>query len=122
MATTCLGHEQRVGRANKISKLLTSPQESPPINLKVLIKKGPVSVETSLKELDDNYASKPEWKMIEDGGVLGVPVEEFRMMNPPQPGNFGRAIAMVIFADDICSICWHYWLILRMRNTARHHF
>ena len=29
---------------------------------------------------------------------------------------------MVIFADDICSICWHYWLILRMRNTARHHF
>ena len=92
MSTTCLGHEQRVGRANKISKLLTSPQESPPINLKVLIKKGPVSVETSLKELDDNYASKPEWKMIEDGGVLGVPVEEFRMMNPPQPGNFGRAI------------------------------
>ena len=54
-------------------------------HLKVLIKKGPVSKETSLKELEDYYESKPEWKMIEDGGVLSIPVEEFRMMDPPKP-------------------------------------
>ena len=50
--------------------------------MKVLIKKGPTSVETSLKDLEENYASKPEWKVIERGGVLCVPVEEFRMINP----------------------------------------
>ena len=50
--------------------------------MKVLIKKGPVSVETSLKELEEIYASKPEWKVIEDGGVLSIPVEEFRMNDP----------------------------------------
>ena len=32
-----------------------------------MIKKGPVSVEISLKELGDSYKSKPEWKVIEDG-------------------------------------------------------
>ena len=35
--------------------------------MRVLIKKGPVSVEISLKELGDSYKSKPEWKVIEDG-------------------------------------------------------
>ena len=38
----------------------------------LLIKKGPVSVETSLKEVEENYTSKPEWKVIEEGGVLSV--------------------------------------------------
>ena len=44
--------------------------------MKVLIKKGPVSVETSLKELEEIYASKPEWKVIEEGGVLSIPLED----------------------------------------------
>ena len=44
-----------------------------------------MSVETSLKELEDDYESKPEWKVIEDGGVLSIPVEELRMENPPRP-------------------------------------
>ena len=74
----CLGHGEREARRNKISKLLESPLESPDENLRVLIKKGPVSVETSLKELEENYASKPEWVVIEEGGVLSIPVEEFR--------------------------------------------
>ena len=47
-----------------------------------------MSVETSLKELEENYARKPEWKVIEDGGVLSIPVEEFRMTNPPHPDRF----------------------------------
>ena len=63
--------------------------KSPNKNLKVLIKKGPISVETSLKELEENYASKPEWKVIEEGGVLSIPVEEFRMINPPKPDHSG---------------------------------
>ena len=58
--------------------------------LRVLIKKGPVSVDTSLKELEENYASKPEWKVIEGGGVISVPVEEFRMINLPKPGRSGK--------------------------------
>ena len=57
---------------------------SPDENLRVLIKKGPESEEMSLKELEENYASKPEWKVIEEGGVFSVPLEEFRMINPVQ--------------------------------------
>ena len=56
----------------------------------MLIKRGPVSVETSLKELEENYRSKPEWKVIEEGGVLSIPVEEFRMINPPKPDRLGK--------------------------------
>ena len=58
--------------------------------MKVLIKKGSTSVETSLKELEEKYAQKLEWKLIEWGGVLSVPVEEFRMINPPKPGREGE--------------------------------
>ena len=55
-----------------------------------MIKRGPNKEETSLKELEENYASKPEWKVIEGGGVLSVPVEEFRMINPPKPDHSGK--------------------------------
>ena len=71
----CLGHDVRVTRGNKVKTIMDSPQDIPDENLRVLIKKGPKSVETSLKELEENYASKPEWKVIENGGVLSVPVE-----------------------------------------------
>ena len=54
----------------------------------MLIKKGAVSVDTSLKELEENYSRKPEWKVIEEG--LSIPVEEFRMMNPPKPDRTGQ--------------------------------
>ena len=60
LASTCWGHKEREDRRNIITKLATKPKESPDENLKVLIKKGPVSVETSLKELEEDYASKPE--------------------------------------------------------------
>ena len=87
----CLGHEEREARKNKIFKLMGSQLENPDENLRVLIKKGPVTVETSLKELEENYASKPEWKVIEEGGVLSIPVEEFRMIDLQKPENFGKA-------------------------------
>ena len=88
-AKACLGHGERGARKNKISKLLKSPLPSLDENLRVLIKKGPVSEETSLKQLEEMYSGKPEWKVIENGGVLSVPVEEFRMINPPQPDGTG---------------------------------
>ena len=88
-SSVCLGHGEREARKNKIRKLLTSDiLRSPDETLRVLVKKGPVSVETSLKELEENYARKPEWKVIEDGGVLSIPAEEFRMTNPPHPDRF----------------------------------
>ena len=65
----CLGHSERGARVNKIKRMLDSPQETPDENLRVLIKRGPNKEETSLKELEENYASKPEWKVIEGGGV-----------------------------------------------------
>ena len=68
---------------NKIRKMLDFPQQTPDENLRILIKKGPNNENTSLKELDENYASKPEWKVIEGGGVLSIPMEELRMINPP---------------------------------------
>ena len=62
----CLGHQERENRRNQIIKLPTRPTEVPDENYRVSIKKGPVTVETSLKELEDNYKSKPEWKVIEE--------------------------------------------------------
>ena len=86
----CLGHSERGARVNKIKRMLDSPQETPDENPRVLIKRGPNKEETSLKELEENYARKPEWKVIEGGGVLSVPVEEFRMINPPKPDREGN--------------------------------
>ena len=33
--------------------------------------------------------SKSEWKVIEGGGVLSIPMEEFRMINLPKPDHSG---------------------------------
>ena len=46
--------------------------------------------------LEDIYESKPEWKVIEDGGVLSIPVEELRMQNPPRPD---RSSGQVVFKE-----------------------
>ena len=61
---------------------------APSETYRILIKKGPVSVETSLKKLKDDYESKPQWKLIKKGGVLSVPVEELRMENLPKTRSF----------------------------------
>merc|ERR1712130_877537 len=79
-------------RTNKISKLISKTKETPNENLRVLIKKGPVSVKMSLKELEENYERKPVWKVIEDGGVLSIPVEELRMEKPPRPDRSGQVV------------------------------
>ena len=86
----CLGHFERVARRNKIEKFLASSPIVPDENMKLLIKKGPKSEEISLRELEVIYVSKPEWKIIEDGGVLSVPVEEFRMNHAPKPNRSGK--------------------------------
>ena len=86
----CLGHREREARKNKIVKLSGSPLENPDENLRVLIKKGPVSVETSLKGLEENLEGKSDWKVIDEGGVLAIPDEEFRMINLPQPDHSGK--------------------------------
>ena len=86
----CVGHRLREERRQKIKQLQNSEHVVLDENLRLLIKKGPVSLETSLRELEENYASKPEWKVIEGGGVLSVPVEEFRMINPPKPDREGN--------------------------------
>ena len=69
-SSTCFGHKEREDRRNRIIRIATKPKETPNENFRVWIKKGPVSVETSLKELEENYERKPEWKVIKDGGVL----------------------------------------------------
>ena len=88
----CLGHEERARRKNIIAKLITNQIATRDENYRVLIKKGPVSVETSLKELEEDYESKPEWKLIKEGGVLSVPVEELRMENLPKPDRSGQVV------------------------------
>ena len=91
-ASNCLGHQVRENRKNKISLLAASSKKAPDENCKALINKGPVSVETSLKELEEHFESKSGWKKIEDGGVLVIPVEELRMENPPQPNRSGQVV------------------------------
>merc|ERR1719341_378747 len=49
-------------------------------------------METSLKELDDKYERKPGWKVIDDGGVLSIPLDELRMENPPRPDCSGQVV------------------------------
>ena len=56
-------------RRNKIIKASENPERISYEKKRLLIKKGPRSEETSLKELEENYFSKPEWKVIEGGGV-----------------------------------------------------
>ena len=87
-SVVCVGHAGRCARRSKIDKIKASPIKTPDENKRVLIKKGAVSVDTSLKELEENYSRKPEWKVIEEG--LSIPVEEFRMMNPPKPDRTGQ--------------------------------
>ena len=80
----CWGHGKRLTRQNEIIKMLSSKQ---PVdeNFKILIRTGPMSKETSLKEIEESYASTAAWRKIEDGGILGIPLEEFRMIHPPRP-------------------------------------
>ena len=87
---SCRGRSERIRRTSKKKKLAQKSWTYLERDVKVLVKLGPVSVETSLKELEEKYASKPEWKVIEEGGVLSVPVEEFRMINPPKPDHSGK--------------------------------
>ena len=49
----CWGHGERVTRKNRITKMASTPVLSLNENFKVLIKKGPMSVETSIKELEE---------------------------------------------------------------------
>ena len=88
----CQGHQKREQRRDKIDKLAESPMDTPDENCRILIKKGPGSVEASLKELEEAYESTPEWKMVKDGGVLSVPAEELRMENPPKPDRSGQVV------------------------------
>ena len=53
----CLGHSERIARRVKIKIMMGRAQQYPDENLKVRIKTGPVSLETSLQELEENYAS-----------------------------------------------------------------
>ena len=59
------GHRQRQERNNKIHKPLFSPPQIVDETLRVLMRKGPASEETSLKELEENYTLQPsqsgEW-------------------------------------------------------------
>ena len=76
LAEDCLGHQERENRRNKI--LAKRPKVTLDENLRVPIKgKGAKGQSSwSLRELEDDYKSKTEWKVIEDGGVLSIPVEE----------------------------------------------
>ena len=89
-SNTCFGHDIRIARDNKIMKATKSPPRNLEEDKVVLIKMGPTSKGTSLKGLAETYANKPGWKVIDNGGVLSVPVEEFRMINTPKPDREGN--------------------------------
>ena len=83
----CEGHFARVARKQKLEKVFTPDL---PEDRAVLIKKGPsISVETSLKDLEEIYKKKLEWDLVDSGGVLSVHVEELRMTNFPKPDRNG---------------------------------
>ena len=81
-----MGHQERENRQN----VTDEPKETPEENLRVSIRGSSGQKYWSLKDLEDDFKSKPEWKVIEDGGVLSIPVEELRMQNPPRPNRSGQ--------------------------------
>ena len=88
----CKGHNKRMLRKRKIEKLLTVCKlDLLEEDKTVLIKKTPsISVETCLKDLlEEIYKNQLEWHLVENGGVLSVPVEELRMANFPKPDRYG---------------------------------
>ena len=86
----CWGHREREKRNRLINGILTSPLYTLNDLQRVLIKRGTVSEETSLKELEKSFSSNPEWRVIVNGGVVSLPVEVFRMINPPRPDKEGN--------------------------------
>ena len=71
---------------------MTKSEAAPDQNCRISIKKSPFYVETCLKELEEDYESKPEWKLVKEGKVLSIPVEELRMENLPKPGRSGQVV------------------------------
>ena len=63
---------------------MTKSEVAPDQNCRISIKKSPFYVETCLKELEEDYESKPEWKLVKEGKVLSIPVKELRMKNLPK--------------------------------------
>ena len=86
----CVGHQLRSERIIKTEKLLDSPLKVPDKNLKILIKKGSTSVETSLQDLEESFAFNPSWKAIERSEVVSIPVVEFRTIDQHKPQSFGK--------------------------------
>ena len=89
-ANGCVGHKERENRKTQVAKFVTRANIPPDGNFRALIKKGPISLETSLRELEQFYEKKAEWKVINNGRVLSVPVEELRMEKTPQPNHSGQ--------------------------------
>ena len=59
----CWGHSERQIRKRLIGNLSNSPLCNLREHQRVLIRKGPVSVETSLRELEESYAISSECKV-----------------------------------------------------------
>ena len=90
-AGDCLGHQERENRRNKILNLAESSKETPDENLRANVRGSSGPRSWSLKELEDDFGTKPEWKRIDDeGGVLSIPMVELRMQNPPRPDSSGK--------------------------------
>ena len=68
----CLGHQERENTQHKILKMAERQKETPDENIRVSIRGRSGQRSWSLKELEDDYKSKPEWKVMEDGGILDL--------------------------------------------------
>ena len=65
--------------------------ETPDENLRANVRDRSGTRSWSLKELEGDFGTKPEWKRIHnEGGVLSIPMVELRMQNPPRPDSSGN--------------------------------
>ena len=115
-ANNCLGHGIRVARKSKISKMLSYPVQRLDENQKVLIKKGPVSAVMSLKEVEEKYKSKPEWKVIEESLMtrLNIPtliisvnlgsLSALKDLGIKLPGNAEIDLIMAYVSDELLHV------------------
>ena len=86
----CLGHCLRGERGKTVSKLKTETITDLDKTKRAKINSGPTSVETCLEDLEVSFSKQQEWKVIKEGGVLNIPIEEFRLEHRPKPNHKGE--------------------------------
>ena len=86
---TCVnnGHDERAQRKNKKFTNVGSVD----LTKSIILKESPSSTPfINLKDIETKFEETDEWKDVKEGGVLPIPVLEYRLQKPPRPNPDGK--------------------------------